>query len=163
MLFLLCLRGDPTQKAYTMLCDARTLCNALEPDDVELLRLHPIEWRFPNTERFFSKPAITGTVENPCVDLTHKDIFPETTVGSPIQEVQAAYERLRKKAAELAEGVFLTQGDLLIINNKRTVHARTSFTPRFDGSDRWLKKIFVSFNLWNSGKCQWPCREMPLG
>jgi hypothetical protein len=146
-----------------MLCDARTLCNALEPSDVELLCLHPIEWRFPNTERFFSKPAITGTVENPCVDLTHKDIFPETTVGSPIQEVQAAYERLRKKAAELAEGVFLTQGDLLIINNKRTVHARTSFTPRFDGSDRWLKKIFVSFNLWNSGKCQWPCREMPLG
>ncbi|MHC5939533.1 hypothetical protein [Nostoc sp.] len=21
------------------------------------------------------------------------------------------------------------------------------------GSDRWLKKIFVSFNLWNNGKC----------
>jgi hypothetical protein len=146
-----------------MLCDARTLCNALEPDDVELLRLHPIEWRFPNAEQFFSKPAITGTVENPCVNLTDENVAPGSTIGSPIEEVQAAYERLRKKAAELAEGVFLTQGDLLIINNKRTVHARTSFTPRFDGSDRWLKKIFVSFNLWNSGKCQWPCREMPLG
>ncbi len=163
LLFLLCLRGDSTQKAYTMLCDARTLCNALEPEDVELLRLHPIEWRFPNPDQFFQKPAITGTRENPCVNLTDENVAPGSTIGSPIEEVQSAYERLREKAAELATGVFLSYGDLLIISNKRTVHARTSFTPRFDGSDRWLKKIFISFNLWNNGNCQWPSREMPLG
>ncbi|MFP5272831.1 TauD/TfdA family dioxygenase [Coleofasciculus sp.] len=153
----------PTEKAYTMLCDARTLCNALEPLDIELLRLHPIERRDANTEGFFSKPAITGTVENPCVDLIYEDIRRSRgiTASSPIEEVQAAYERLGEKAAELATGVFLTQGDLLIINNNRTLHGRKPFTPRFDGSDRWLKKTFVSFNLWNSGKCQWPSREMP--
>lgn len=163
LIFLLCLRGDPTQKAYTMLCDARTLCNALEPSNIELLRLHPIERRDANTEGFFSKPAITGTVENPCVDLIYEDIRRSRgiTTSSPIEEVQAAYERLGEKAAELATGVFLTQGDLLIINNNRAVHGRKPFTLRFDGSDRWLKKTFVSFNLWNSGKCQWPSREMP--
>jgi hypothetical protein len=146
-----------------MLCDARTLCNALEPKDVELLRLHPMEWRSPNGEQSMSIPAITGTVENPCVNLGDEDTVPGSTIVSPREDVQAAYERLREKAPELAEGVFLTKGDLLIISNKRSVHARTSFTPRFDGSDRWFKKIFVSFNLWNSGKCQWPCREMSLG
>jgi hypothetical protein len=55
--------------------------------------------------------------------------------------------------------VFITKAHWLV-HKQMTVEA---FTPQFDGSDRWLKKIFVSFNLWNSGKCQWPCREMPLG
>jgi alpha-ketoglutarate-dependent taurine dioxygenase len=38
-------------------------------------------------------------------------------------------------------------GDLLCIDNRRTVHGRTSFTPRYDGFDRWLQRSFVVRDL----------------
>lgn len=33
---------------------------------------------------------------------------------------------------------------VLILNNKKSVHARSAFQPRFDGTDRWLQSAFVS-------------------
>jgi len=37
----------------------------------------------------------------------------------------------------------LKPGDLLIVDNRRVVHARTPFDPRFDGTDRWLMRTMV--------------------
>jgi len=33
---------------------------------------------------------------------------------------------------------------ILVLNNKKSVHARSAFQPRFDGTDRWLQSAFVS-------------------
>lgn len=38
--------------------------------------------------------------------------------------------------------VLLQKGDFLIFKNQMTLHARDSFTPRFDGTDRWLLRVF---------------------
>jgi L-asparagine oxygenase len=35
----------------------------------------------------------------------------------------------------------------LIIDNAVAVHGRSPFTPRFDGSDRWLQRTFVISDL----------------
>jgi L-asparagine oxygenase len=43
--------------------------------------------------------------------------------------------------------VFLDPGDYLVINNHRAVHGRRPFTPRFDGTDRWLKRMNVTNDL----------------
>lgn len=40
--------------------------------------------------------------------------------------------------------VVIHGGDLAIVNNHKAVHGRRSYSPRFDGTDRWLKKISVS-------------------
>lgn len=40
--------------------------------------------------------------------------------------------------------VVIHSGDLAIVNNHKAVHGRKSYSPRFDGTDRWLKKISVS-------------------
>ncbi|MBK6763531.1 MAG: TauD/TfdA family dioxygenase [Micrococcales bacterium] len=37
----------------------------------------------------------------------------------------------------------LKAGDLLVVDNDVAVHGRTPFTPRFDGTDRWLQRTFV--------------------
>jgi L-asparagine oxygenase len=39
------------------------------------------------------------------------------------------------------------EGDLLIIDNFRAVHGRRPFTARYDGSDRWLKRVNVARDL----------------
>jgi L-asparagine oxygenase len=36
------------------------------------------------------------------------------------------------------------QGTLLVLDNRLAVHARESFTARYDGTDRWLRKLIVS-------------------
>ncbi|MBJ7505663.1 MAG: TauD/TfdA family dioxygenase, partial [Ilumatobacteraceae bacterium] len=36
---------------------------------------------------------------------------------------------------------------ILVIDNHRAVHGRTSFTPRYDGTDRWLKRALVVQSL----------------
>ncbi|UXN35710.1 hypothetical protein N8E86_01975 [Avibacterium paragallinarum] len=32
-----------------------------------------------------------------------------------------------------------------MFNNQRTLHTRNKFTPKFDGNDRWLLRLF---GLW---------------
>jgi hypothetical protein len=43
---------------------------------------------------------------------------------------------------QLCSNILLQQGDLLIFKNQRTLHARDQFTPRFDGTDRWMIRVF---------------------
>lgn len=44
----------------------------------------------------------------------------------------------------------LSQGDILFVNNLRVVHGRGSFVARYDGSDRWLKRLLISRDLGKS-------------
>lgn len=39
--------------------------------------------------------------------------------------------------------VRLKPGDLMIIDNRRAIHARSGFTPKYDGTDRWLQRMYV--------------------
>ena len=43
--------------------------------------------------------------------------------------------------------VALEAGDLLVVDNAVAVHGRSPFTPRFDGTDRWLQRTFVVSDL----------------
>ena len=36
---------------------------------------------------------------------------------------------------------------VLVVDNNTAVHGRTPFTPRFDGTDRWLQRTFVVADL----------------
>jgi L-asparagine oxygenase len=45
------------------------------------------------------------------------------------------------------EHVILQSGDILVIDNRRAVHGRTPFNPRYDGTDRWLKRALVVTEL----------------
>ncbi|MEU4493573.1 clavaminate synthase Cs1 [Streptomyces sp. NPDC023998] len=54
-----------------------------------------------------------------------------------------ALAALSKALDEVTEAVHLEPGDLLIVDNFRTTHARTPFTPRWDGKDRWLHRNYI--------------------
>ncbi len=63
---------------------------------------------------------------------------PET--GQALNRLRAELERVRRPLVAAA-------GTLLILDNRSVAHARNSFTPRYDGTDRWLRKIIVSRDL----------------
>jgi L-asparagine oxygenase len=58
-------------------------------------------------------------------------------------EYRAAYDRLGAELVRVAGSVRLAAGDVLVLDNDVVVHGREPFTPRYDGTDRWLKRVCV--------------------
>jgi alpha-ketoglutarate-dependent taurine dioxygenase len=58
-----------------------------------------------------------------------------------------AFEALVAAIDANIKGVVLRQGDTCFIDNFRAVHGRNPFKARFDGKDRWLKRVNVTRDL----------------
>lgn len=56
---------------------------------------------------------------------------------------RAAYERLTAELDRVAVDVTLAAGEVLVIDNDVAVHGRQPFRARYDGTDRWLKRVSV--------------------
>jgi Fe(II)/alpha-ketoglutarate-dependent arginine beta-hydroxylase len=56
----------------------------------------------------------------------------------------AHFDQLMRQAAREA---VLHPGDLLVLDNHRVAHGRRPFHPRRDGTDRWLKRALVAYDL----------------
>ncbi len=63
--------------------------------------------------------------------------------GAPRPRSRALCDQL----AAATVPVPLAAGDVLLVDNYRMVHGRTPFRPRFDGTDRWLRKVTVTRDL----------------
>ena len=53
------------------------------------------------------------------------------------EAMRTAFKLLHKSV----ERVVLQPGDVAFLDNYRVVHGRESFTPQYDGHDRWLKRV----------------------
>lgn len=62
-------------------------------------------------------------------------------------EAAGALERLCAEVNRKIQDVTLSPGDLLFMDNFRAIHGRKPFKARFDGSDRWLKRMNISRDL----------------
>ncbi|MGW0561777.1 TauD/TfdA family dioxygenase [Streptomyces sp. NPDC003016] len=56
---------------------------------------------------------------------------------------RAAYGRLEDELARVSVAVSLAPGEVLVVDNDLVVHGRVPFVPRYDGTDRWLKRASV--------------------
>ncbi|WP_329126877.1 TauD/TfdA family dioxygenase [Streptomyces sp. NBC_01465] len=59
------------------------------------------------------------------------------------EEFRAAYRSLEQGLGAARKDVALDPGDVLVIDNNCVVHGRSAFSPRFNGHDRWLKRVLV--------------------
>jgi Fe(II)/alpha-ketoglutarate-dependent arginine beta-hydroxylase len=59
--------------------------------------------------------------------------------------------------------VVLEPGDCLLLDNFRAVHGRVPFTARYDGTDRWLKRINVTRDLRKSRALRAGTSERVIG
>jgi Fe(II)/alpha-ketoglutarate-dependent arginine beta-hydroxylase len=62
-------------------------------------------------------------------------------------EAQSALNALIKAVDAALSEVILQPGDFLFIDNFKTVHGRKAFSARYDGTDRWLKRMNVTRDL----------------
>lgn len=61
-----------------------------------------------------------------------------------------ALEGLVRAIDGCLQALVLRPGDCCFIDNFRTVHGRNSFQARFDGTDRWLKRLNITRDLRSS-------------
>ncbi len=145
-LLLLALRGDPL--ATTTLSSIFEVLPHLPADVVDVL----FQQRFRTAvdeSYLHGRANVLGT---PMAVLSGKRERPSMVFDADLMvgidaEADAALRTLAAAVARFHTGHVLEAGDLIIIDNSVAVHGRSPFTPRFDGTDRWLQRTFVVTDL----------------
>ena len=151
---LACLR-NPTQTATTLWCLNDILSN-LSHSTVEELKKPNYEATSQSsfdTELKVGKLSILCEIENKLViRYSHSKLKRET------QKARFALDELREflKQPSCINRVTLQPGDILIVNNRTTLHGRDSLmeTAKYNGEDRWLVRMYgFSFDAWKKLQC----------
>ncbi|MDT0329877.1 TauD/TfdA family dioxygenase [Nocardiopsis sp. DSM 44743] len=147
-LSLICVRGDHDAVAATLACGIRRVLPSIPADVVAVLRRDRFQIAFSTSftggrEDIWSRPlaVLTGPIDDP-----HLTVDFHGMVGLD-GEAQNALDRLRELFLENVVGAVLRPGQLMIVDNRVAVHGRTSFEPRYDGTDRWLRRCFSVSDL----------------
>jgi Fe(II)/alpha-ketoglutarate-dependent arginine beta-hydroxylase len=87
--------------------------------------------------------VLNGTQDTPFLRV---DPYFMTAVDGDA-EAAAALTHFDQQMRAAAREVVLHPGDLLVVDNHRVAHGRRPFRARSDGSDRWLKRALVTYDL----------------
>ncbi len=87
-------------------------------------------------------PILSGDVGAPYICLD-----PPYMVAADTEKAQPAFEQLLRMLDYNKQSCRLDPGDIMLIDNCRAVHGREAFQARYDGTDRWLKRIKVTRDL----------------
>lgn len=99
--------------------------------------------RTPNAPARQLVPLLSGPHEAPIL-RADRDY---TTPVDGDQEAAAAMTTLFEHLDRNLYPLILKPGDIAFIDNRNVVHGRYSFVPRYDGRDRWLKRVNVIVDL----------------
>lgn len=97
-------------------------------------------------------PVLFGSPDSPYVRIDPFYMLPPET-----DEAQAALDALINGIEANLVDVLLAPGDYLFIDNFRTVHGRKSFAARYDGKDRWLKRVNITRDMRKSRPARPSC------
>ncbi|MFF9607545.1 TauD/TfdA family dioxygenase [Streptomyces sp. NPDC014684] len=142
---LLCLRQGPDGEAKHRLAAARRAVRKLKSEVVEVLFEDRFQTMpppsFDDSGRPPSHAVFSGALEDPdvCVDLAYTTGRDETA--------QSALLDLDRALDEVSEVIALSPGQLVVIDNRVTLHGRTPFAPMYDGRDRWLLRAFCKSDI----------------
>jgi L-asparagine oxygenase len=138
---LICLRSDHDQRAGTLVASIRRALPLLDAADVAIL----------SAARFVTDapPSFGGTAGNVPHPILHgspldPDIRVDFSATRALDDgAHTALLRLGEALSAVSSSVILRPGDAVFIDNRVVVHGRTDFTPRYDGRDRWLHRVYV--------------------
>jgi L-asparagine oxygenase len=145
-LLLLCLRPDRYEQAKTCIASVRNVVDRISSHTRTALE-SPIF-------QFFSD--YKGTKKDNCndIELVQSVLYGDPndpfirfdpTFMKPLNaDAENAMRELEHVVTQVGHQIALGAGDVILIDNRRSAHARTAFKAHYDGTDRWLQRIFVS-------------------
>lgn len=144
---LLCLRGDTN--AGTTFVDLEELIMHLSKDEINLL--HQPIFKTSIDMSFLNNKQADKSIMMPILYNNGTSIkYDRNLMTSNDPDGMDVLAKLADLVEKLKVIYYLRSGQMAVIENWRTVHGRTEFVPRYDGTDRWLKRVLVR-------------RSMPMG
>ncbi|MFJ6786907.1 TauD/TfdA family dioxygenase [Streptomyces angustmyceticus] len=152
-LVLSCVRADHEGVAGTYYADARDIVRAVDAQTLRTLRSPLFRMNAPGS---YIRDIAGGAevLSDPVPMISGPEAFPEVSaaangVRAMNEAARAALDRLQAACREVAHEVYLRPGQALLINNRKGLHARSRFTARYDGQDRWLQRTYVRRSQWD--------------
>lgn len=146
------LRADPGGKAKTLVADIRDALPLLDDCHVEALRSPEFRMSPPLLVR--STLSADNQVVGPQPILTGPDGSPQAAVALYGDMVEALTDRgeraldaLQHALDRVQRGISTRPGCVYLVDNRVVFHARSPYTPRYDGNDRWLLRMMVTDSL----------------
>lgn len=147
-LSLLCLRQQ--DGVATSIIKLDDVISDLEDKDIKLLQ-----------ENFFcvSRPASfnkKSNLENVCLlsidDEKYISRFDCHNIHSKSLPHQSALEKFKQASLDKSKWIelYLQPTQIITFDNQRVLHTRNCFTPKFDGLDRWLIRVFGLYHQPNA-------------
>ncbi|MCO7224324.1 TauD/TfdA family dioxygenase [Pleionea sp. CnH1-48] len=144
---LFCLRGDINAETYlfqtkSLRLDADTL-HQLQQSDYEIL----VDPTFNSRLKGNRRVAVLSQHEEP------EMIFDPAYMRCLTPKAEAAMNKLTDYINANKEIFILAPGEMLLFDNRRVAHARSSYEPRYDGTDRWLLRALMLESKFKARDC----------
>ncbi|MBE8516403.1 TauD/TfdA family dioxygenase [Amycolatopsis sp. H6(2020)] len=111
----------------------------------ELLLRRSYEWITELNENPDRVAVLFGDEQEPYLRID--PYFMDALDAGADPEAAAALEAIVAEVDRVITGYSLRQGEIIFLDNYRAVHGRRPFKARFDGSDRWLKRLNIVRDL----------------
>lgn len=122
----------------------------IRPDDEHLRQLRERHAGHPAlalvqemSERPPAVPVLFGERSEPYIRID----LPFMECVDPGGRGDRALGALARELERVQRSIVIEQGTLAVLDNYVAVHGRSPFQPRYDGTDRWLKRMIVSRDL----------------
>jgi L-asparagine oxygenase len=141
---LYCVRSD--RKAANLVVDLNILLGHLSAEVVNIL-MRPLFRHLvsESPEHYTLQPVLFR--EGGLVTVR----YDEDNTSGINDEAKLSQQLLDEVIRKVAARIPNYSNSLLVLNNQRCLHARTSFSPKFDGEDRWIKCTYVTRKNIKSG------------
>ena len=149
ILSLACLRGD--KEAFTYILQVNKIIKNLSNEEMDLLYRPLWKTGVDLSFKINGHEFIEGDIRGP-LSILHgskddtKLVFDQDLMEGVTEEADKMIEKIVDIYYKERIAYNLKPGEIIIIDNNRSVHGRSSFFPRYDGYDRFLIRCFGTFD-----------------
>jgi len=149
ILSLACIRGDPD--AFTYILPVKTIIKNLSHQEIELLRKPLWTTSVDLSFKLYGQEFIDGDVRGPMPIISGPEddpnlVFDQDLMTGITEEAHNMINRIVSIYYTHRIRHVLIPGQIIFIDNNRAVHGRSPFSPKYDGTDRFLVRCFATFD-----------------
>jgi L-asparagine oxygenase len=149
ILSLACLRGDPN--AYTYVLPVHSILDNISLHERSLLNMRLWKTGVDLSFKLHGSGFIDGDTRGPLSILYGKEndpflIFDQDLMTGINHRANTMIKDICNIYYNNRISYCLQSGDIILIDNRRAVHGRSSYVPKYDGNDRFLIRCFSTLD-----------------
>lgn len=144
VVLLLCLRGD--SNAITTYADISEIVKHLSPETLTTLTKPMFTTSIDESFRTNGESdmeIVCSILKESQETSTYEICYDEALMKGLNEQATNALGELKQAINKSVREVVLDTGDMLVMDNTKVVHGRLPFQARYDGTDRWLQRVFA--------------------